>query len=518
MKLGSLRQNAARSLVWTLVESGGLSGMSLLTLIVLARLLSPAEMGVGTIALGVVQVLIVPVEILFQDALIQHPEVEDAHFDTAFTFTLALAVSMFLLACAGAGALAWFVNAPGIGTVFIAMSLSILPMGVGTIMAARQRRDLEFRSLALRSLVGRLGGAAVGIGVAVYGGGVWALVAQQVLLVAFAAVVLWLMATRRPRLRFSMRHFHDLIGFGLRSVLVMSVQVSVPRVFTLLAGSLLGAASVGYITIAFRAVDMLRDVVAGAVVQLALPLFGRMQGEADGLRSAYAEAVSLTCLIGFPLFVGLSACAPDVVALLFGPQWQPSVPYVALFGVLVVPYLLRLYMMPCVAAQGRPLAALPGLLVTLFVVVVGMETVGRWSLVAAAAVWTLRLAVGTPVDAVMLRRVSGIGFRTQVAGAGFPLLASVAMAAVVLGVWALVTAGVSVILRIATMAGTGAVVYSGLMLILDRDAVTRLLRFARSAIARPRGSATDSVQNGGVSVNGILVNRAQADGALEPLP
>ena len=489
---GSLRQSAARSLFWTLVESGGLSGVSFVTLIVLARLLSPAEMGVGAIALGIVQVLIVPVEILFQDALIQRPQVDEAHFDTAFTATLALGAVMMLAGWAGSGLLARWVNAPEIAPVFAVMSLSLLPMAFGTVVAARQRRDLEFRALALRSLAGRLGGAAVAVGVAAFGGGVWALVAQQVLLVSFAAAVLWLMAAHRPRLRFSPRHFRDLIGFGLRSVVVMSVQVAIPRVFTLLAGALLGAVSVGYVTIAFRAVDMLRDVVAGAVVQLALPLFGRVRGEVDGLRHSYAEALGFTCLAGFPLFVGLGVCAPDLVALLFGPQWQPSVPYVALFGILVVPYLLRLYMMPCMAAAGRPLAALPGLLVTLLFVVVGMSTVGRASLAAAVAVWALRLAVEIPVDALMLRWVSSIGFRTQVAGAGFPLLASAVMAGVVLGGRALALEHVPVGVRVAAMAGMGALVYGGLMLLLDRAAVTRLLAFARSALARPQQASQEA--------------------------
>ena len=480
----SLRQHAAKSLIWTLLESGGLSGVSLLALIAFAWLLSPAEMGLGSIALGIVQLLLVPVEILFQDALIQRAEAEDMHFDTAFSATLGLGLMLFVLACACSGLLSQFIGIPEFAPVFMVMNLSLIPMSFGAIVAARQRRNLEFRLLALRSLVGRIGSAVVGIGIAIYGGGVWALVTQQVLLVTLSAASIWLLAANRPRLRFSSRHFYDLIGFGLRSTAVMSANVAAPRIYMLLVGAWLGAASAGYINLAFRAIDMLRDVVASAVVQLALPLFGRFKGNVDALQRSYTEATGFTCIIGFPMFAGLGVCAPEVVSLLFGPQWQRSVPYVALLGLLVLPYFVRVYVMPCMAAAGQPQAALPGLAVTLVFIVAGMAAVGRMSLTMAASVWALRMLVSTPVDALMLRRVSGIGLRAQVLGAGWPLLASVVMVAVIVAERFFLLQGLPPVMRVAAMVLLGSLVYSGMMLLLDRPIVLRLVEFGKSAVSR----------------------------------
>ena len=486
----SLRQSVARSLVWTLLESGGLSSVSLLTLIAFAWLLSPSEVGLGTIALGMVQILIVPIETLFQDALIQRSDVEEAHFDTAFTVTLALGLVMTFAGWACSGVLARFVGLPGIAPIFTLMNLSLIPMSFATVAAARQRRDLEFRSLAVRSLIGRFGGAAIGIAVALCGGGVWALAAQQLALVTLAAATLWVMAANRPRLGFSARHFRDLIGFGLRSMAVMLANIADRRVYMLLVGAWLGASSAGYMNIAFRVIDTLRDVIAGAVVQLALPLFGRFQGSAVALRSSYAEATDLTCLVGFPMFAGLSVCAPEVVSLLFGPQWEQATPYVMLFGLLTLPYFVTLYVMPCMAACGRPLAALPALLTTLTFVTVGMATVGRMSLALAAGVWAARLLVSAPIDAVLLRRVSGIPFRTQAVAAGFPLLGALAIVASVSVERLYLPSGLPVSMRLVALAGLGAVVYGGLMLLLNRPTVMRLLTFVRLAVGRSRAAGS----------------------------
>src|SRR3546814_11221264 len=54
--------------------SGGLSGLMLITAIVLARLLGPAEFGVAALALGIVQLLNLVVEMLFHDAIVQRKQ------------------------------------------------------------------------------------------------------------------------------------------------------------------------------------------------------------------------------------------------------------------------------------------------------------------------------------------------------------------------------------------------------------------------------------------------------------
>jgi PST family polysaccharide transporter len=71
----SARAAAARSFWWVVVESVGASGVSLVAVVLLARLLSPADFGVAAMALGIVQLLGVLVEMMFHDALVQRAEV-----------------------------------------------------------------------------------------------------------------------------------------------------------------------------------------------------------------------------------------------------------------------------------------------------------------------------------------------------------------------------------------------------------------------------------------------------------
>jgi len=481
-----VRHQVAKSLLWTALESGGLSSISLLTLIAFAWLLSPEQIGLATIALSVVQLLTVPVDVLFRDALVQRPCVEEAHFETALTASLALGLALVLLGWACSGVLARFVGVAEIAPIFAVMNLSLIPAGLAAVIAARQRRNLDFRSLAVRSLVGRSAGAGIGVAVAVYGAGVWSLVAQQILMVTCAAMVLC-MSARRPRLRFSFRHFYDLIGFGLRSVTVVSADFACQPIFTLLVGVCLGPVSAGYINIAFRVVDMVRGTFASGVVQLALPVFQQYQESLDRLRRGYSEASSFTCLLSFPVFAGLAVCSSEVVELVFGAKWIPSAPYVFLLSTLALPYFARVYAMPIMAAVGKPQAALPGLLAALAVVIVGTMTVGRGSLAAAAGVWAARLIASTPIDALILRRVSGIGLRTQIYGGLCPLIASIIMFGAVQAEKLFVLPGLPIVVQLAAMVSVGAVVYGCVILMLDYRTVTRLADFMLSAIGRRIG-------------------------------
>jgi PST family polysaccharide transporter len=426
------RQAAARSLLWTGLESAFLSGISLVALVVFAWLLSPAQIGVVSIGLGIIQLLNVLVESLYQDALIQRHEVEDRHFDTALTASLLLALLLAALCWAGADRVAAVIGVAELEPVIAALGLCLIPPAFTGPLVARLRRQMDFRTLALRSLGGRIVGAVLGIAVALGGGGLWALVVQHAAMVTVGAVALWTMSDYRPRLRFSPRHFGALLAFGLRSAAVAFGDLASPRIFVVLVGSTLGPTSVGYIDIAFRMVDMLRGVVGTAVQQFALPLFGRFGTSAEKRRAGFAEATRFTCMTTFPFFAGLALCAPEVVSILFDPAWMPAVPYIALMAALVLPHFARLYAAPVLTAVDTPQAALPPLLAGFVVVVLGTLAIGWVSLPAAATVWAARLLVTVPLDAWMVRRVADIGYRAQFGVVLRPLLATLLMAVAVL--------------------------------------------------------------------------------------
>ena len=418
-------------MVWSGLESVGLSGLSFVALIVFSRYLSPAEFGVSSMALAVIQMLSVPVESGFHDALVQKQEASDSDFNTAFVASTVLGAVLCGLCWLLAPLFTSYAGDPRAGDVLKWMSLSLPAGGIGCAIVARQRRELQFRNLALRSILGRLTAAVIGIAIAVAGGGVWSLVAQQVLMVALSTATLWWLSPYRPSPRFSKREFMGLARFGAKSVSSLVLVFSIQRVFMLIVGNRFGAESAGYLNLAFRAIDMLRDLIVGAVQQLALPFFSKFQHDRERLFGYYMRAVEMTCSCMYPVFATIAVAAPEIVSVVFGQKWQPAIPFMVLMCALTFQFFPRMFSSPLMTSLGRPEFPIPSQILQLSLIVLGTLAVGDQTLGWAAAVWGLRLLITTPFDMYRFKRYTGLSAAQQFAGV--PLIAVLTLASALIG-------------------------------------------------------------------------------------
>lgn len=481
---GAVRATAARSLRWTLLESVGLSGLSFVALVFFSRYLSAAEFGIAAVAIGIVQLLNVPVEMLFHDALIRSREATPRHINSAFSASLLIGVLLTGACWLLADRFAALISQPEVGPVLRWMSLGLVASGCGSALVAVQRRRLQFRTLALRSTIGRGGSAIIGIALAVSGAGVWSLVAQQVSATVLATLALWLMAPERPSFGLSRPELGEMARFGVAASFLSLLGLSTQRFFMIGVAAFLGAQAAGILSLAFRAVDMLRDIVGSAVAQLALPIFASLQGSRTDIRRTFTAAVRLTTALMYPVFAGLAVCSFEVVEIVFGPRWLAAAPFVALLAVLTFQFFGRLFSVPIYNATGHPVLPSIALLLQIAYVVAGMLLIGRFSLDAAAAVWASRLVIGLGIDLWLLHRVTGLSAARQLAGAVHPALAAAAMAAVVYAAKLHLLAAYGPALRLALMVGLGAVIYSAVLWLLNRGLVLDLLAFARQTVSR----------------------------------
>jgi PST family polysaccharide transporter len=482
------RANAGRSIAWSAVENAGLVLISFGSLILYSRMLSPSTFGLFSIVLAVIELLDVVARMLFHDALVQRKDVTERHFDTAFTVTVVLSVLMMAGCCAAAPLFGTLVHDPEAAQVLAWMSLCLPCASVTATVVARQRREFFFKALAVRSLVGRLVGMAIGLVLVFLGAGIWALVAQQVLIALSGSVVLWVTANSRPRLRFGLRELQDLLTFGLLSVGTLLLTFATKRVFTILAGIGLGTQAAGVLNLAFRTVDAFYGVTATAVWQVALPMLSGLQSDRERLFRAYTTATTFTCLALYSCFLGLGALAPEVVELMFGAKWLEASPYVTIVSFLIIVQAPRILIGPLLTALGRPADSLVTRAVELTVMLLGIWLSGVPTLPWAIAIWVLRELVGFPVTTWVMHRATGLGLAQQLRGVTKPLLASSIMTA---SLWLLrqaLPAQLPALARLCVLVPTGAAVFVASMCVIDMPLVRELAGFARLTIMKRRAS------------------------------
>ncbi len=471
----------SRSLLWVVSEKGSITAISLISVALLARQLSPGEMGVAAVGLTLVQILIALIGGPLHDAVVQRRDCQPIDIATAFWLATGCGVAFAALGFVCAPALGHAFGDPRIGQVYAWMGLSLIAAGAEAGLAAPLRRALHFRPIATCAMVSRCIAATVAVGMAFAGYGVWSLVAQQLVAVSVGAMLLAFAVPALPGFRFSrasarwqLRYILPTLG----AAMLFNLQA---RIVILFVGQVFGATVLGYVHVAQRVVQAFSDFASAASYQLVLPLMARHQGDSGALASGFRRATGLFTAAVLPLLVGIAVVAPDVIGIAFGAAWQPAILPLQLLALSLALAFIRQPSGMVFQAAWRPGYNFASTCISFAVTVVGLLAFGRLSLAATLAVLVLRPVVTIPLGGWLLRRITGLGLAAQLQPAFGPLLASAAMAAAVLMAtpW---LAHWAPLMRLAALVALGALVYLPLLRLLAPATVREGESLARSAL------------------------------------
>jgi len=341
---------SARQALWPVVEAGGAALLSAVSAFLLARLIGPAELGIGAAAVAVNVLLCVGASALFADALTQSPSTDPRELSSALWAAAAVGLLASVVQ-AGAGLL--LVLALGDARLLpmsLALALPLPFVGAAGAMQGLLTRARRYQVLAGRAIAGQGLGTVLGVGAALAGGGAWALVVMQMTTALLGAGFLLARAGWRPILAWRWRAVRGLLDVGLPVAASTMVQQGRYRVFIVLAGTMLGPAGLGQLHLAFRLVDTVRDLAHTVLWRLLLPGFAERRDDPPGLRAALEQALGTYGPILFPLCAAMLLAVEPLTVLLLGPTWTPS-------GEAAVPLVLLMAWLLLGAAAGIAVVA-----------------------------------------------------------------------------------------------------------------------------------------------------------------
>jgi PST family polysaccharide transporter len=197
------RRSFGHALKWAMVMNSGTRGIATTVTFLLAALLGPGDFGIVAVALIYIAFVRMLLEQGFITAIIQREQLDDEHLDSAFWLNVAWCLILAGVSYVTAGWWADVNGMPRLEDVIHVLSILIVVEGLGIVQHALMERQLDFKRLALRSNLSVLLGGVAGVPLALAGAGVWALVAQQLVLETTLLVMMWLLNPWRPGLRFS---------------------------------------------------------------------------------------------------------------------------------------------------------------------------------------------------------------------------------------------------------------------------------------------------------------------------
>ncbi len=314
-------------MLWSLSGGFARSILQLVTLMVLARLLSPADFGV----LAASSSLILLVELLrdlgIVSALVQKPNLNPHALRVGFILSLIIGILLFISLYLSADYIENFFLIDQFSTVVKLLSFTVIVSSLSAVSYALCLRELRFRDIAAIQLVGYfIGFVCVAIPMAFYGNGFWSLITGSI--VQSVTSALMLIALRPPSISlvFSWKEAKELLTFGTGHTLTAIANYLANQGDRVIIARYLGAEALGEYSRAYQLVIMPINIFGDKIVAVLFPAVAQAQSDPSRVARAYKASLMGACLVSLPTSVLIAVLAPEIVLLILGPKWGEAVP------------------------------------------------------------------------------------------------------------------------------------------------------------------------------------------------
>ncbi|MFU8805483.1 MAG: lipopolysaccharide biosynthesis protein, partial [Bradymonadaceae bacterium] len=323
---GSLTSRTLSGFFWSFSGVGLQAVLHIVSLAVLARLLTPEDFGLVGAALVVVMFATIASQMGVGPALVQRQDLNNAHIRVAFSLSMIMSTLLAIGIWWGAPWIAAFFRMDGLTPVLQIIALIFILQGLGIVGRSILQREMRFRAIAMLELGSHfMGYAVVGIAMAATGWGVWSLVGAH-LVKTLTLSLGALLATRHsivPSLNLVASKQLLFFGSGLSLFQVANYVANYGD--NAIVGRWLGAEGLGAYERAYQLLIMPATLLGGVVDRVMFPVMSRVQDDPERLGEAFRRSTSLIALLTLPVSAVIIIAADEIVGLFLGSGWDEVV-------------------------------------------------------------------------------------------------------------------------------------------------------------------------------------------------
>ena len=377
-------------------------GLGFVSSIILARLLTPEDFGIYSIAASLVLIGYLFRNFGVGQFIVQVDKLDDDILRAAFTLTLGASWIIGLLLLVIAPWAGDFYGNPGVTAVlrFLALNFFLLPFGA--ITDAVLRRNLAFDRLAIMTIAAAAAALVVGVGSAWLG--------ARYLAIAWAAnastlttIVLTLLF-RPPGLpwRPGLRGMRRVFAFGVKVGGLDVVNQGSDAATEMIVGKAFSLHDLGIYSRAYGAFMLFEYAFVQGVRPVVLPYLSEARrGQAD-LGEIYRQIIVYATVLMVPFFTLVGFVSADVILVLYGDQWTASAPLLAIMCVAGGFLSLTVFFDQLLIAKG-----LPGQALSYQLVAQALRLGALLALVTGSLEWTaVAVVVGALARATLVVRLA----------------------------------------------------------------------------------------------------------------
>ncbi len=481
---------AARGAFWSWSAQVLKQLLQLGVVAILARWLAPADFGRLAMIGVVTGFLSLFGELGIGPALIQRREIRSAHLWAAFWGSLATGLALMLLLMLGAPLVAAVYADAQLVPLTLALAVNFPLVALATVPINLLQRELQLGRLALVELLALALGGTVAVGLALCGGGAWSLVGQTLAASGATAIAAWGLISAHVQEVGSPTNvdrdaLRDLFRFGRPLVGINVLNYIARNVDNALIGKVLGAQALGYYALAYRLLLFPLQNISWALGRALFPALARMP-DSEQVRLGYRRVVEGIAIVAFPMMIGMAIVAPELIRLLYGPQWERAVFSARVLCGVGALQAIGTTIGPLCLSQGRPDVLLRWNLVFTPAVVGGVALGLRWGIEGVALAYAITSAAAWYFSHALTNRIIALPMRAFLRALAPAAMSTLVMAIGVIFVRAqfILPHTSSALVAVAVQAGLGASLYVLTLNRLRPNTLGELCELARRIVRR----------------------------------
>jgi O-antigen/teichoic acid export membrane protein len=318
---------------WSLLTNYLGIAVNFVSVVLLARMLTPGEIGTYAIAGAIFSIAQIFRDMGISGYLLREKKLTETALSGAMTIVWALCSTISLSLLLASPALANFYSIPELTAIFQILCLNIFLIPCGTIAQTFLRREMNFKTLGGIELSSQIVHLIVALTLAYYNFGALSLAYAS--LSATLTTIFLVNAAHKGRKQFAISLSNakqvlpnvSVIGFAN----ILSTLNS--RVTPLIVGKYLSQNAVAMMDKALATIELLNQLLMQAIQKVLLPYFTKIREKTDDISEAYLLVTNYTLLFALPFLFYISALSEFVVITLFGDQWKAAIPLVPIFAV-----------------------------------------------------------------------------------------------------------------------------------------------------------------------------------------
>lgn len=349
----SLKKQALSGLVWTFGQQFGTQLINFIISLILARVLLPADFGIIAMFSVVISISTTLVDGGMASSLIRSNDADNEDLSTVFWFNFCASLILYIVIFLFAPLIAAFYKLALLIPIIRVYGLLLIIKSLTTVQAIRFTKDLDFKTSFIIQLPSLIIGGLLGVILAWYGCGVWALVYYPLIQSLIATVQYWMYSDWKPSLIFNKVKFKYHFNFGYKMTISSLLETVFSNIYTIIIGKIFSPSQLGYYSRADNLKQLPITNLSNALNKVTFPLFSKLGNDDVKLKEVYKKIMKLVIFIIAPILFMAIVIAEPLIRFLLTEKWLPSVPYLQILSLAGILYPIHSYNLNILMVKGK---------------------------------------------------------------------------------------------------------------------------------------------------------------------